>query len=122
MFPHDLPVLEHQQGWDRPDAILSCEGWIVIHIHLAHGGVSGNVCRQVLNDRCHDVARTAPWRPEIDEDRLGAVEDVTLESCLGEGSVAGVCRCHTMLLSLIWSESSWNICLSFIIYMLNYRT
>src|SRR5215510_9096283 len=78
---------------------------VVVHIHLPHRGLSVKLYRQLVNCWRQDAARTAPRRPEIDEDRLRAVENITGESRLAEGGVTGVLRGHTMLLALLWGSS-----------------
>src|SRR5215510_13287352 len=79
--------------------------WVVVYVHLPHRSLSVKLDCQLLNRWRQHAARTAPRRPEIDQDRLRAVEDITGEIRRAEGGIPGVCRSHMMLLALLWGSS-----------------
>src|SRR5215471_4296653 len=75
---------------------------VVVYVHLPHRGLSVKLDCQLRNRWRQHAARTAPRCPEIDYDRLRALEDITGEIHLAEGGVPGVCCGHTMLLAWLW--------------------
>src|SRR5262249_34761200 len=77
----------------------------VVYVHLPHRGLSVKLDGQLRNRWRQHVARTAPRRPEIDQDKLEAVEDITVEIHCVESSVTGVFRGHMMFLALLWGAS-----------------
>src|SRR5215831_17248492 len=79
--------------------------WVVVYVHLPHCGLSIKLDCQLRNRWRQHSAWTAPRRPEIDQDRLHAVEDITGEMCRVERGVPGVFRGHRMLLALLWGLS-----------------
>src|SRR5262249_33517904 len=79
--------------------------WDVVYVHLPHGGLSVKLDCQLLNRWRQHAARTAPRRPEIDQDRLRAVEDIRGEIRRAQGGVTVVFRGHRMLLALLGESS-----------------
>src|SRR5262245_15999465 len=91
-------MLEHEQSWNRADAILLRQGWLFVDIHFADRRTSGELGRELVNDRCHHVARSTPRRPEIHQHGLWIFQHFMAEVCLGKRCMASRCGRHTVLL------------------------
>ena len=55
---------------DQTVGVVRGQMRVVVHVHLPHRGLSVKLDGQLLNRWRQDAARTAPRRPEIDQDRL----------------------------------------------------
>src|SRR6185436_17465823 len=71
----DLAVLEEDEGGDRSDLVAHGDLRRLVDVHLGDLDLSGICGREIVDDRSHGAAGTAPGRPEVDEDR-----DLTLRS------------------------------------------
>src|SRR5262245_33316247 len=91
-------MLEHEQSWNRADAILLRQGWLLVDIHFADRRTSGELGRELVNDRCHHVARSTPRRPEIHQHRLWVLQHLMAEVSLGKRCMCCVCSRHITLL------------------------
>src|SRR5215471_8202281 len=91
-------MLEHEQSWDRSDAILLRQGWLLVDIHFTDRRTSGELGRELLNDRRHHVTRSTPRGPEIHQHGLWILQHFMAEVCLGERCRCCVCGWHIMLL------------------------
>src|ERR1044071_816560 len=80
---HHLPFLEHDQRRDRGHAELHRDLLVLVDVHLGDDRFSLVVRGELFDDRADDPARSAPRRPEVDEDRLAAVDDL-LEVRVGD--------------------------------------
>ena len=62
---------------------------VLIHVHFVEGDLAVVLLRELIDDWHHRLARTAPWSPEVEEDRDLGAEDFRLEFCVGEGESHG---------------------------------
>jgi hypothetical protein len=92
----DLAFLDDQQGGDALNAELGGEVRFLVYIDFGHDGLVASALGYLVKDGPLKAAGTAPWGPEIDEDRGvlghdllegagGEVDDVGHETpCLGQ--------------------------------------
>src|SRR5689334_5658036 len=75
-------AVHQQQGGDARDAEARGEGRGGIGVELEQPDLRLELLRRALEHGGHRAARTAPWRPYVDQQRNVAVGDVTRESLL----------------------------------------
>src|SRR5215472_6001006 len=79
----DLAALDDEQVWDPTYAIAGRYLRVVIDIDLHDLEPPGVFIRQIVDDRSDRTAGSAPWRPKIDQDRLGRLENFLLKTRIG---------------------------------------
>src|SRR5512136_1450922 len=67
----DLPLLEKDQGRDGADAVLTWRLGVLINVALAHLQLAVILRSQFRNNRSDGPTGSAPWGPEIHENRHG---------------------------------------------------
>ena len=67
-FFHDFPVLEEDDGRDGHDSELSGNVVVLIDVHFHDGRFAGDLAGKLFQSGEHDLARSAPNGPEVDED------------------------------------------------------
>jgi len=77
-------VLEEQEEGDRADIVFHCEVARVVDIDLADFGLIAEFAGELIDDRSDHFAGSTPFRPEIDEDGHGGVDDFGFEICFSE--------------------------------------
>ncbi len=76
---HLLAVLEQHEGGDAEDAEPTRHLRVLVDVHLRHLQGIALVAPDLLDHRRDHVARDAPLRPEVDEDRCLRSEHALLE-------------------------------------------
>jgi hypothetical protein len=84
---------EHQQG-DAVRLVAAGGGRVVVDVHLDDLQMTGALAGQLLENRCHGAAGSAPWRPQVEQDRhaglqFGVQGGVGRRGQPGQGPVAG---------------------------------
>ena len=77
-------VLEEQEEGNRADIVFHCEVARVVDIDLADFGLIAEFAGELIDDRSDHFAGSTPFRPEIDEDGHGGVDDFGFEICFSE--------------------------------------
>src|SRR5688572_24860548 len=90
---HELPVLEHHERGDRRHPEPLCDLRVLVDVHLRDDRLALIRRSKLFDDRADDPARTAPRRPEVDENRLPGLH-CRLERCVGYVLHCGACLCH----------------------------
>jgi hypothetical protein len=80
-----LTVLEQDHQRDRLHADLPGNVGIGHDVHLGDGDLVGQLIADLLECRGDHLARPAPLGPEVDQHRLVRLEDIRLESGIGDG-------------------------------------
>src|SRR5690606_17295727 len=81
----NFAVLEQHQGRNGAHAILGGKLGVLINVDLGHFDLAGKLGCDFLQRRSNHLARTAPFGPEVDDDRLGSLKNVGLEIVLVDG-------------------------------------
>ena len=81
---HELTVLQDDHGRDGHDAELLRHLAVGIDIELSDLGGSFKIGGQFIDDRRKLPTGAAPFRPEIDDDRLGGLHGLGCEIGVGE--------------------------------------
>src|SRR6266446_7477546 len=97
----DLAILEQDQRRDAAYAVFHRCLRVLIDVDLGNSDLALHVARQLLQEGRNRLARTAPFRPEVDQHRTGGAEDVGVEGCIGH--LAGA---HEPLLN--WRQTLWD--------------
>src|SRR5262245_30306951 len=79
----ELAALEHHQRRDRHDAVLLCGLRALVDVELDDLDLAAERAGDLLERRGDHAARPAPLGPEIDHDRLGRLEHLSLEIRVG---------------------------------------
>eukprot|EP01036_Dinobryon_divergens_P049822 gene49822-66739_t len=76
---------EGDDGGDRLDAELTCDGRMVVNVHLDELDAAACLVHRLFDDRRQLATGTAPRRPEIDQDGLTArfLNDILAEGRCG---------------------------------------
>jgi hypothetical protein len=83
-------VLEDDQRRDRHDAVLGGRLLVLVDVELDDPKLVGLLVGDLLEARRDHTARTAPGRPEVDENGLVVLEHLGLEVVVGHvGDVRG---------------------------------
>jgi len=80
-----LAVLEKDHGRDTTHPIAGRRIRIFIDIDLRDRDLLAEFFGNFLERRANHAARTAPFRPEIDEHRAGRTDDVVMKALVGNG-------------------------------------
>src|SRR5207302_11060255 len=72
-----LAVLEQDHVWDREDAVPFCKALLLVVVDLDELEVV--IRGDSVQHGCDRMARHAPLRPEVDEHRSTALQDLLLE-------------------------------------------
>src|SRR5437660_1529665 len=64
-----LSVVEQKQSWDGPDAIFCRQCLLLVNVDLADLNFAGVFLSEFIQHRPDHLARTAPFRPKIHENR-----------------------------------------------------
>jgi len=64
----NLAALEDEYGRDAHDSILSGDVWLGVHVYFVDLGLPLELAGKLLDGRTDRLARTAPLRPEVNED------------------------------------------------------
>ena len=79
-LPGDFkPIPEQNEGGYATDSVPFAECRLCLGIHLGQSGAWLQQFCGLLELWRHDFARSAPWRPKIDEDRQGSSSDMSIE-------------------------------------------
>ena len=79
-----LAVLEHHQRRDRADAELGGDLRVLVDVELGDLHLALHLGGDLFERRRDHAAGPAPFRPEIDYDRLARLDDVGLEAGVGD--------------------------------------
>ncbi len=87
----DCAVLDGVHGRDRLHLERLAQAGVLVDVHLDQHDLAVGLVDDLLDDRPEGLARAAPRRPEVDDDRdlRGLVDDVGLE-----GGVGDIDGCH----------------------------
>ena len=85
---HQLALLKHQQGGDAHHAELAGQLRLLVHVHLAHLHIGALLGHLVHNGTEH-AAGAAPAGPEVQQDRLCALQHLLLKIFLRDRN-----NCH----------------------------
>src|SRR3546814_19612887 len=80
----DLAILEQDHRRDAAHAIFGGSVRMVVDVELGDHHLAVQFVRNFLERRADHLARTAPFGPEIDEDRRVAVEHIGLETVVAD--------------------------------------
>src|SRR6185503_18178582 len=81
----NLPGLEKQEGWNGIDPVLDGQLLGLIGIDLPNFHLARIFARQFLEHGRDHLARAAPFRPEIHDDRRGRLQHFLFEIRVREG-------------------------------------
>ena len=87
-----LPLLEEQQRGNGLDAVFRGQGLLLINVHFADPDPASVFFGQLIQNGPEHFAGTAPFRPEINQDRCGRLEDFSGKILLRQ--IDNVERCH----------------------------
>ena len=90
---NQLTVLEQQQGGDAHDAELGGQIGLLVHIDLAHLDV-GALLGHLVHDGAQHPAGAAPGGPEIEQDRLSALQHLGLKVFFRDGDDCHIVSLH----------------------------
>src|SRR5579859_1356141 len=79
-----LAAAEDPQRRDAHDAVARCDRAVLVHVQLAHAQLTLVLAGQVLDDRGDHLARSAPRRPEVHEDRDLRLQYIRVEVLFGD--------------------------------------
>ena len=74
-----LAVLENQHRWDGHDLEHGTQSAFFIHVDLDYGDVLTEFFGDLLKDRGQLLTRTTPFGPEVHDDWLACLYDVSAE-------------------------------------------
>ena len=83
-----LAALEDHQGRNAADAVLVGHVGVFVGVELEHLDLAVKFLGNFLDDRSHHPAGTTPGRPEIDQHRNVALEDVLVKGSVSDSSGA----------------------------------
>jgi hypothetical protein len=89
-----LAVVEHQQRWNRADAVFGGKTLLFVYVHLADFGASIVFLSEFVQHRSDHFAGTTPFGPEIHKDRSRGLENFFGEILLSQNDNVG--RCHKL--------------------------
>ena len=75
-----LAALEHEQRRNAAHPVLGGQVRVLVHVDLRHDQLAVVLLGQLLERGSDHLARPAPLRPEVHQDRDGGVEHLALES------------------------------------------
>ena len=79
-LPGDFkPIPEENEGGDAADSVTFAQCRFCLGIHLGQSGAGLQQFCGLLELWRHHFARSAPWRPKIDEDRQVSSSDMSIE-------------------------------------------
>src|SRR5947208_5701174 len=81
-----LPALEQDERRDGHHAVGACGLGVLVDVELRHLEGLALLGPDLFHDGGDHVARDAPLRPEVHEDRGVGVENLCLEICFGDRS------------------------------------
>ena len=90
---HKLAVAEHQQGGDAHHAELRGQLGLFIHIDLAHFDI-GALLGHLVHDGAQHPAGAAPGGPEVQQNRLCAVQHLGFKIFFGNGNNSHIGSLH----------------------------
>ena len=90
---HKLAVAEHQQGGDAHHAELGGQLGLFIHIDLAHLDI-GALLGHLVHDGAQHPAGAAPGGPEVQQNRLCAVQHLGFKIFFGNGNNSHIDSLH----------------------------
>ena len=64
-----LPAFEKKESRDRANIVLGRDGAVFIHVYFSDRGGISQFAREFFEKWSDGFTRTAPWRPEVHEDR-----------------------------------------------------
>src|SRR5262249_47745369 len=79
-----LAALVQDDGGNAPDAVLAGRGRIGVDVELRHGQLALVGLGDLVQHRREHLARTAPFGPEVDQNRVAGLQDVLLERGIGD--------------------------------------
>jgi hypothetical protein len=79
----NLALMKEEQGRDGADAILGCQGLLLVNVHFANSDAAIVLLGQLIQNRYQSAARAAPFSPEINEDGCAGFKDFFGEVLLG---------------------------------------
>ena len=88
----DLALLEEEQRGNGLDAVFRGQGLLLINVHFADPDPASVFFGQLIQNGPEHFAGTAPFRPEINQDRCGRLEDFSGKILLRQ--IDNVERCH----------------------------
>jgi hypothetical protein len=71
----ELAPFKEKDGRDALDGVLGCGHWILVYVELCHLNPAYILRSEVIEDRGHHVAGTAPRGPAVDRNRVWAGQD-----------------------------------------------
>ena len=90
---HQLALLKHQQGGDAHHAELRGQLGLFIHIDLAHLDI-GALLGHLVHDGAQHPAGAAPGGPEVQQNRLCAVQHLGFKIFFGNGNNSHIGSLH----------------------------
>jgi hypothetical protein len=100
---NNIAVFEKNKRGYGTDAVFARSRRIVVHIHLGNLDPSIEFRRQLIDNRSNGLARTAPWRPEIDEAGKVSLQDLGVKFIVG--NMDHFIACHDSFSFIVFSRT-----------------
>lgn len=86
---HFLSAFENHQSRDAANPVLASNIWIFVSIQLENLDLALKFLRDLVNNWSNHAAWSAPWSPEVNQDRNVTLKDILFKGCVGYSGSAG---------------------------------